>query len=353
MHVQWLVSLGVPSRVCVLSTRAEFTRSINVNLTKRSQRRENPKLLQPATPQLTAIANRIMPPKASTDFPAPCMLQPSYQQGEASARRPIFVASPALATYVLWLACEYVRGIFENHFLPTNDREKAMHEKSYPMWWVLLCWWLTRCDDGAMVGREISGWCCCADAKSVSFGGIQPIATQRRYPHHRKIAIFCFCFEYKQTSVTVIMKISCVSFLAAACLSSTATAFTVQTPTNGASRTSVVLGASRKATKYAKRLQWLESRGFGAGGAATAEATTSESGVMKNDDGLEFVKLVHPDTGASSEIYLFGGVVTSYKDGEGTEFIAVRPDAKMDGSKPISGGLSHCWPQVSPPNRSE
>ena len=68
---------------------------------------------------------------------------------------------------------------------------------------------------------------------------------------------------------------------------------------------------------------------------------------------FEFVKLVHPDTGASSEIYLFGGVVTSYKDGEGTEFIAVRPDAKMDGSKPISGGLSHCWPQVSPPNRSE
>jgi len=33
---------------------------------------------------------------------------------------------------------------------------------------------------------------------------------------------------------------------------------------------------------------------------------------------------------------------------EGTEFIAVRPDAKMDGSKPISGGLSHCWPQFGP-----
>jgi len=28
------------------------------------------------------------------------------------------------------------------------------------------------------------------------------------------------------------------------------------------------------------------------------------------------------------------------------KFIAVRPDAKTDGSKPISGGLSHCWPQV-------
>jgi glucose-6-phosphate 1-epimerase len=66
---------------------------------------------------------------------------------------------------------------------------------------------------------------------------------------------------------------------------------------------------------------------------------------MKNDDGLEFVRLVS-ESGASAEIYLYGGVVTSFKDAEGTEFIAVRPDAKMDGSKPISGGLSHCWPQV-------
>ena len=28
--------------------------------------------------------------------------------------------------------------------------------------------------------------------------------------------------------------------------------------------------------------------------------------------------------------------------------VAVRPDAKMDGSKPISGGLSHCFPQFGP-----
>ena len=26
----------------------------------------------------------------------------------------------------------------------------------------------------------------------------------------------------------------------------------------------------------------------------------------------------------------------------------MRPDAKMDGSKPISGGLSHCFPQFGP-----
>jgi len=66
---------------------------------------------------------------------------------------------------------------------------------------------------------------------------------------------------------------------------------------------------------------------------------------MTNDEGLEYVKLVNGES--SSEIYLFGGVVTSYVN-DGVDFIAVRPDAKMDGSKPISGGLSHCWPQFGP-----
>jgi glucose-6-phosphate 1-epimerase len=104
----------------------------------------------------------------------------------------------------------------------------------------------------------------------------------------------------------------------------------------------VVLNASRAAQKKASRTKWLEARGFS--NDATVDAPAA--GMMTNEGGLEYVKLIHPDTGASAEVYLFGGVVTSYKDGEGTEFIAVRPDAKMDGSKPISGGLSHCWPQV-------
>jgi len=52
-------------------------------------------------------------------------------------------------------------------------------------------------------------------------------------------------------------------------------------------------------------------------------------------------------TGATSDVYLFGGVVTSYVV-DGVDYIAVRPDAKTDGSKPISGGLSHCWPQFGP-----
>jgi len=66
---------------------------------------------------------------------------------------------------------------------------------------------------------------------------------------------------------------------------------------------------------------------------------------MTNEHGLEYVKLANGD--ASADIYLFGGVVTSYIKDD-VEYIAVRPDAKTDGSKPISGGLSHCWPQFGP-----
>ena len=81
----------------------------------------------------------------------------------------------------------------------------------------------------------------------------------------------------------------------------------------------MVLEASRKATKWASKQKWLETRGA----STTAVETEAASGVMTNESGLEYVKLVHPETGASSEIYLYGGVVTSFKDGEGTEFIAV------------------------------
>lgn len=116
-------------------------------------------------------------------------------------------------------------------------------------------------------------------------------------------------------------------------------------PVSVSSSSSTALFDSRHRQKKAARTRWLESRG----GMASAESEIAgEAGLMTNEGGLEYVKLVHPDTGASSEIYLYGGVVTSYRDADGTEFIAVRPDAKMDGSKPISGGLSHCWPQFGP-----
>eukprot|EP00573_Skeletonema_grethae_P007203 CAMPEP_0201697426 /NCGR_PEP_ID=MMETSP0578-20130828/11309_1 /ASSEMBLY_ACC=CAM_ASM_000663 /TAXON_ID=267565 /ORGANISM="Skeletonema grethea, Strain CCMP 1804" /LENGTH=337 /DNA_ID=CAMNT_0048183601 /DNA_START=15 /DNA_END=1028 /DNA_ORIENTATION=- len=110
------------------------------------------------------------------------------------------------------------------------------------------------------------------------------------------------------------------------------------------SRSSTSLNASRNRDKVASRSKWAESRGYGA--AAVAEAESYATGLMTNDEGLEYVRLAN-EAGDTSDIYLYGGVVTSYKVG-GQEYIAVRPDAKMDGSKPISGGLSHCWPQFGP-----
>ena len=104
------------------------------------------------------------------------------------------------------------------------------------------------------------------------------------------------------------------------------------------SRSSVSLEASRNKQKIASRSKWAENRGV-----VEAGEETSLAGIMTNEEGLEYVKLVNGES--SSEVYLYGGVVTSYNK-DGVEYIAVRPDAKMDGSKPISGGLSHCWPQV-------
>ena len=132
----------------------------------------------------------------------------------------------------------------------------------------------------------------------------------------------------------------------------TASAFTVPSVSNapiafarthGESSNIIAMEASKAALKKKSREVWAEARGYADG--EVIDEATSEAGLMTNEAGLEYVKLVHPETGASSEIYLYGGVVTSYV-ADGVEYIAVRPDAKMDGSKPISGGLSHCWPQV-------
>ena len=47
-------------------------------------------------------------------------------------------------------------------------------------------------------------------------------------------------------------------------------------------------------------------------------------------------------------MYLYGACVTSWKQPSGDEVLFVRPDAKFDGSKPISGGIPHCFPQFGP-----
>jgi len=62
---------------------------------------------------------------------------------------------------------------------------------------------------------------------------------------------------------------------------------------------------------------------------------------------LPMVKITGDD-GSVAEAYLFGGVVTSWKPKGGDDVLYVRPDAKFDKSKPISGGLPHCFPQFGP-----
>lgn len=47
------------------------------------------------------------------------------------------------------------------------------------------------------------------------------------------------------------------------------------------------------------------------------------------------------------QVTLFGGCVTSWKTASGDEVLYIRPDAVFDKSKPISGGIPHCWPQVT------
>ena len=48
------------------------------------------------------------------------------------------------------------------------------------------------------------------------------------------------------------------------------------------------------------------------------------------------------------QVYLFGGAVCSWKQATGDEVLFVRPDAVFDKSKPISGGVPHCFPQFGP-----
>jgi hypothetical protein len=161
--------------------------------------------------------------------------------------------------------------------------------------------------------------------------------------------LHCFVLDYptksQDKSSHVNMKLTLA--LLTAVVPASVGAFGITGPAAFTSRggSTVALFASKNAKKIASRTEWAAARGVGAA-AGTVDGAAAAAGMRENAAGLEFVKLVHPETGATSEIYLYGGVVTSYKDGEGTEFIAVRPDAKMDGSKPISGGLSHCWPQV-------
>lgn len=134
-----------------------------------------------------------------------------------------------------------------------------------------------------------------------------------------------------------------LSLATIALVATSVSAFIPSNPSFVARSSASALNASKNKVKIVSRTKWAESRGISS---VVADSTSSSTGnILTNDKGLEYIKLKHGDS--SADVYLYGGVVTSYIK-EGIEYIAVRPDAKMDGSKPISGGLSHCWPQFGP-----
>lgn len=78
---------------------------------------------------------------------------------------------------------------------------------------------------------------------------------------------------------------------------------------------------------------------------SAAHQVVSVQAAGKGKGDLEMVTLKDGDNVA--EVYTFGGVCTSWKC-NGKDVLYVRPDAVFDKSKPISGGIPHCWPQFGP-----
>jgi len=89
------------------------------------------------------------------------------------------------------------------------------------------------------------------------------------------------------------------------------------------------------AIKELKRQEWISKRGI------------VEKSPKDGDTGLEKILLTSEDGESRAVIYPFGALVAEYESSSG-KIVTCRPDAKFDGSKPISGGISLCWPQFGP-----
>ena len=78
----------------------------------------------------------------------------------------------------------------------------------------------------------------------------------------------------------------------------------------------------------------------------TSVAMEKQACLTKDNSWLEYVHFVSKDQKLLADVYIFGGCVTSYVVNN-VDYLFIRSDVTMDGSQTISGGLSHCWPQVS------
>jgi|TARA_B100000524_G_scaffold344025_1_gene240796 glucose-6-phosphate 1-epimerase len=83
-------------------------------------------------------------------------------------------------------------------------------------------------------------------------------------------------------------------------------------------------------------------------GALTSSRAAVSMGLTLDDksEPLKFYTMTNA-AGDSAKVYLMGACITSYVV-DGNDALMVRPDAKMDGSKPISGGIPFCFPQFGP-----
>lgn len=77
----------------------------------------------------------------------------------------------------------------------------------------------------------------------------------------------------------------------------------------------------------------------------------SKSGRAKGKGDMDTVVLRHSG-GATAEVYLFGGTLTSYKTAAGKELIFVSPGAIFDGKKAIRGGVPLVFPQFGQPDKA-
>lgn len=77
----------------------------------------------------------------------------------------------------------------------------------------------------------------------------------------------------------------------------------------------------------------------------------AKSGPAKGKGDMDTVVL-HHSSGASAEIYLFGGTLCSYKTSAGKEQIFVSPGAIFDGKKAIRGGVPLVFPQFGQPDKA-
>jgi glucose-6-phosphate 1-epimerase len=65
---------------------------------------------------------------------------------------------------------------------------------------------------------------------------------------------------------------------------------------------------------------------------------------------MSSISITHSKSGAKAEVYTYGATVTSFVSSTGRELLFLSKEAKLDGSKPIRGGIPLVFPQFGQPD---